>query len=233
MPVTITPRQQFVQLDGVRIETALYTSNGNKLAVFLHPWSWLGGRMNDDVLQSLQPTFTGQGYHVLLFNSRGVDRSTGRASFSGLPEARDLQLLVQWALNELPGIKHVVLMGYSHGSLISSLHLPTIQDTSIQIHHILLSYPLSVRGFLTFFNTQKYIHALASLLSQNNTRTMIIYGTSDQFTSVSKYRGWVQGVTSEGVLTTHEVEGADHFWRGPYAEQLCTLIEAWLKELPN
>lgn len=51
MPVTT--RQQHVQLDGILLETILYAADhlneasSNKLAVFLHPWSWLGGRLTD------------------------------------------------------------------------------------------------------------------------------------------------------------------------------------------
>lgn len=62
------------------------------------------------MLQTLLPSFTDHGYHVILFNSRGVGKSSGRASFSGLAEAHDLELLVHWAIKELPSVKHVVLM---------------------------------------------------------------------------------------------------------------------------
>lgn len=66
---------------------------------------------------------------------------------------------------------------------------------------------------------------------------MIAYGTSDQFTSASKYRPWVQGLQQchpgHQALTVHEVEGADHFWHGAHATQLCGLVETWLKELDS
>jgi alpha/beta superfamily hydrolase len=116
-----------------------------------------------------------------------------------------------------------------------------VQSREIPIHRILLSYPLSVRGFLTVFNTRKYRNTLSALLREATTKTMVIYGTSDQFTSASSYRSWIQelvnlyGTGSDPrakSLTTHEVEGADHFW-GNHETQLCDLVETWLRDIPS
>jgi len=50
------------------------------------------------------------GYHVLLFNSRGVGRSSGWPSLTGLTEGKDLEELVQWGLCVVPNVKSVVLV---------------------------------------------------------------------------------------------------------------------------
>ena len=50
------------------------------------------------------------GYHVLLFNSRGVGKSSGWPSFTGLTEGKDLEALVQWGLGAVPNVKSVVLV---------------------------------------------------------------------------------------------------------------------------
>jgi len=129
-------------------------------------------------------------------------------------------------------------MGYSYGSLIASMHPGSIQIGSqdIAVHRLLLSYPYSVRGFLTLFNTYKYKSALSDLLRKGNVRTLIVYGTNDQFTSASTYSKWVRELKTILAgddnalqrLTTHPIEDADHFWHGNSINQLCDLVEGWL-----
>jgi uncharacterized protein len=98
--------------------------NENKLAVCLHPWSFLGGRMNDPVLLSLTEVISAKSYYVLRYNSRGVgyatiqecsklisnSRSTGWPSLSGLSEGQDLRALVQWAMQQIPNVQSVLLV---------------------------------------------------------------------------------------------------------------------------
>ncbi|KAK7690445.1 hypothetical protein QCA50_005543 [Cerrena zonata] len=111
---------------------ALPTSEG-KLAICLHPWSWLGGQMDDPVLRAVEDVLLELGFYVIRYNSRGVGRSSGWPSFTGTTEGQDLRLLVEWALTQIPNIKSVVIFGYSYGSLISSLFpIPpgTYQDLS-------------------------------------------------------------------------------------------------------
>jgi len=48
---------------------------------------------------------------VILLNSRGVGGSTGRASFTGLPEAEDLKEVVKWLMeNQFPALEELVLL---------------------------------------------------------------------------------------------------------------------------
>ena len=53
---------------------------------------------------------TSKHYHVLRYNSRGVGASTGYASFTGFNEVEDLEAVVQWALNEVPDIRSLVIL---------------------------------------------------------------------------------------------------------------------------
>lgn len=47
----------------------------------------------------------------MLLNSRGVGGSTGRASFTGLPEAEDLKEVVKWLMeNHFPALEELVLL---------------------------------------------------------------------------------------------------------------------------
>lgn len=53
---------------------------------------------------------TNNNYHVLRFNSRGVGKSSGWASFTGLSEGKDLEELIQWALGAVANVKSLVLL---------------------------------------------------------------------------------------------------------------------------
>ncbi|KAF8071755.1 Alpha/Beta hydrolase protein [Lyophyllum atratum] len=199
-----------------------------KLAICLHPWSWLGGQKDDPVLLSLADHLTAENYYVLRYNSRGVGRSKGWSSFTGFSEAEDLEELATWALQKISSIESLVLIGYSHGSLIASLHpvIPTIKTS-----HILISYPLGPRGWLTLFNTSTYSAKLKELIRNVDSNVLIVYGDQDEFTVVSKYKDWRENLEEEsggGRLRVVEIPGGSHFWRGRSGQQLNEQIRGWL-----
>ncbi|KDR76343.1 hypothetical protein GALMADRAFT_247740 [Galerina marginata CBS 339.88] len=200
------------------------SGGGNKLAVCLHPWSWLGGRKEDPSLSSLIEPLAERGYHVLRYNSRGVGGSTGWASFTGFSEAEDLKSLITWAMDKISDVKSVVILGYSHGSLIASL-FPVLP--SVKTSHILLSYPLGPRAFLTLFNSSSYSKALQELIRHPQSNVLIVFGDRDEFTSQSKYKSWTSDLQGDNV-EIHEVENASHFWHGPSARELARIVERWL-----
>jgi len=173
--------------------------------------------MNDPTLYALEGTLVSKGYHVLRYNSRGVGKSSGWTSFSGIQEGKDLEEIVRWGLDAIPDVKTVLILGYSHGSLIASLFPPTVgQD--IAIHHILLSYPLSPRPFLTAFRSGHYATSLNKLLHDPLSNVLVVYGDEDEFTGESSYDFWADTLTREtqgegkGKLAVEKIEGATHFW---------------------
>jgi len=171
-------------------------------------------------------------YYVLQYNSRGVGKSSGWASFSGFSEGQDLQDFVQWALSSLPTIKVVILMGYSHGSLITTLH-PVLQ-LEIKTYHILLSYPLGPRAFLTAFNSSAYNDKLQALVRDPHSNVLIIYGDCDEFTGDTRYATWIgelQKQRNTVNLQVARVEGANHFWVGRSIEDLSQIIAEWVPKL--
>jgi len=150
--------------------------------------------MEDPVLDDLSAEFLRRDYHVVLFNSRGVGASAGRGSLSGIQEAHDLQKVVEWALNAVINVQTVVLVGYSYGSLLTSL-CPSpktlFPDRVFRSSHILISHPLGPAHFLTFFNHGKYERALDELLVDPNSNVLAIHGNRDQFTGCDRYEKWV------------------------------------------
>lgn len=62
------------------------------------------------VLHILKNPLLSQGYHIIRFNSRGVGRSSGWPSLTGIQEGKDLEELVQWALASIPNTKSLVIL---------------------------------------------------------------------------------------------------------------------------
>ncbi|KAF8339543.1 Alpha/Beta hydrolase protein [Cantharellus anzutake] len=171
--------------------------SSNRLAVFLHPWGRAGGNSSDPVLLSLVTTFIERDWHIILYNSRGVGHSGGSVSFTAIAESQDLRDVVQYALKEIEQVTEILLLGYSFGTLPVTMHplrLPFSPHISpdLTIRHVLLSYPLSVLWFLTFFHSGTYANALKQLLGDPGSDVLVIHGDADQFTKYSKYEAWVE-----------------------------------------
>ncbi|KAK7454603.1 hypothetical protein VKT23_011355 [Stygiomarasmius scandens] len=201
---------------------------GNKLAILLHPWSYLGGRMNDPVLNSLIEPLHSKNYHVLRYNSRGVGGSSGWPSLTGLAEGKDLEEVIHWAVSgnlNIPDITGVVIIGYSHGSLIASSCPPNI--AALKISHVLISYPLGPRGWLTMFHSSTYATCLKDLTSHPESNVLIIHGDQDEFTSKIAYEKWVLDIRSPHTRVI-QVPGGSHFWRGTDGDRLMDEIQTWL-----
>lgn len=187
--------------------------------------------MNDPVLSTLSRSLLERDYHVLRFNSRGVGQSTGWSSLTGTSEGKDLEALVLWALKKIGDVESVVFIGYSHGSLITSLH-PTL-PAPFKTYHILLSYPLGVRGLITLFRTGNYAASLTALLHDPTSNVLVVHGTQDEFTSEQSYDSWSEKLRSEvgegtGRLEVHKVEEANHFWIGDARRTLVRVVEGWV-----
>jgi uncharacterized protein len=206
------------------------------------------GLNKPSVIDSLIEPLHDRGYHVLCYNSRGVGKSTGWASFTGLSEGKDLEAIVQWGLQAVSKVQSLVvivsslkiypcfisinftLQGYSYGSLIASL-LPILRPL-VQTSHILLSYPLGKRGLLTLFNTRTYSSSLSQLLQDPSSNVLIIFGDRDEFTSGDQYDSWSEGLNTDaerkGRLEVVKVEGGSHFWRGSHGRLMTAAVMRWL-----
>jgi len=105
----------------------------------------------------------------------------------------------------------------------------------------LLSYPLNVRSWLTLFSGQKYQDGLESLLRKNNSRVLLIFGDSDEFTGASSYEKWIEGLESicerrdlsgdpsaAKPLNVVRIDGGSHFWRGDDLTRMLTAVETFL-----
>ena len=115
----------------------------------------------------------------------------------------------------------------------------------LQTSHILLSYPIGPRHWLTAFHGHRYTTALHSLIHDPRSNVLIVYGDDDNFTSEAAYDAWVatlqsgktnpgaseQGNTAadHGKLEIVKITGASHFWREETAvHRLLEVVRAWL-----
>ncbi|KAF9514623.1 hypothetical protein BS47DRAFT_1342959, partial [Hydnum rufescens UP504] len=227
----------------------------NRLAVLLHPWGRMGGHYHDPVLMSLVTTFLRRDFHILSYNSRGVGHSGGSSSLTGLAEAEDLRTLVDHALQQIPSVVEIVLLGYSFGCLPVSLHPPRLNfsmdrpyiSPDLVIRHVLLSYPVGVLWALTFFHSDRYTKAVLDLLSSPYADVLVLYGDTDQFTKISKYDAWVSKLRQaaggdtpgeassppRGRLTTQVFHDTDHFWDGGQKREMWGFLAIWLDQGPT
>lgn len=116
---------------------------------------------------------------------------------------------------------------------------PVLPD--LDTSHILLSYPLGPRHWLTAFHTHRYTTALQSLVRHPKSNVLVIYGDSDNFTAVESYGAWAnslkdlraaeaQDATAHGKLEVVQIAGASHFWREPPAvRRLLDVVRTWVQ----
>ena len=116
---------------------------------------------------------------------------------------------------------------------------PVLHD--IRISHVLLSYPLGPRSWLTAFHGSRYQSAIVDLVRSPGASVLVMHGDEDNFTSVSAYGSWASALQSShgeselqnGRLEVVKVEGASHFWQEEHAVQhLVDTISSWLHTLP-
>ncbi|CAG8452548.1 6776_t:CDS:2 [Paraglomus occultum] len=209
-----------------------------KAAIISHPYGPLGGNFNNNVVVAIEEFFLSREYLTLAFNFRGVGKSEGRTSWTGAAECDDYRTMVDFLANQgeisgkrilhIPPVSEIVIVGYSYGSLMAtSLSSYT---TSVPLSFVIISYPYSVIWFLTFFCTSQYLTCFGDLVASDES-VLFVYGDSDQFTSVRKYRRLVEDchLTEKPNWTVRELDDIDHFWYGTGMETaLIDVLKEWL-----
>ena len=124
-------------------------------------------------------------------------------------------------------ISHRCRQGYSHGALITSLH--PVLPTPVKTSHLLLSYPLGPRSFLTLFHGRTYTDRLNKLINDAQSNVLIVHGDQDEFTSAETYGGWVTGLRkNEGEFRVELIQGATHFWASGAGQRLKEVVKDWV-----
>ncbi|KAL5359133.1 Alpha/Beta hydrolase protein [Aspergillus floccosus] len=209
-------------------------------AIVAHPYASLGGCYDDPVVSFIGGELLENGYIVGTFNFRGASDSDGRTSWTARPEVADyvsfyglmltyLHMLAKSRSRsddaptsehaESPTDVHLVLGGYSYGSLIAS-NLPAISVIADIFNESVDSTPVR-----EIFLAAKDIYGLSYLISPNiassapckqreipcpkpidrlcTCPTLVIYGDEDAFTSASKLRKWTEQLKKIWRLSRH------------------------------
>ncbi|KAK6941911.1 Xaa-Pro dipeptidyl-peptidase-like domain [Dillenia turbinata] len=89
-----------------------YSPIDNLVIVLVHPYSILGGCQA--LLRGIAIGLSNKGYLAVTFDLRGVGRCTGRASFTGSSEIRDVVAVCNWVSQNLSS-NRILLVGSSAG----------------------------------------------------------------------------------------------------------------------
>ncbi|ORY06192.1 alpha/beta-hydrolase [Basidiobolus meristosporus CBS 931.73] len=226
--------------------------------VLSHPYGPLGGNYDNNVVRKLHSHFAKKGLVVVSFNARGSGNSSGRTSWTGIPETEDIKIIVGFLAKEEEVFSHtenapdfpkpskIVICGYSYGSVISSSLRP-MDFPNVKLFYAFISYPLSVVWLLTlwkcnwFFKRVEEIMGISKIPSSPEQSSLneniepqpvlFIYGDSDQFTSLSSYQKWLRKFPAElQNIQPRLIEGCDHFWFGK-ENKIAQCIEDWLNEV--
>jgi alpha/beta superfamily hydrolase len=161
-----------------------------------HPHPQYGGSMDDDVLGTVADALVARSASMLRFNFRGVGASTGRYD-GGRGEIEDVEAAARH-LAALDPSRALWLCGYSFGSWMAWSALRSLEPERV----ILIAPPV---GALDYPRRPAL-----------NARVDVIAGAADQFVDREALDAWSRDAAPCVVL--HEIEGADHFFGGRYAE---------------
>lgn len=126
------------------------------------------------------------------------------------------------------------------GTEIASKALPAV--TVPKLRFLLISPLLgSVAGLATMFSRLKFErrgNAAARILPStipeealSKNPSLVVHGSSDHFTSSTKVKAWCDTTKARprSLLTSHEIQGAGHFWHDDSNEQkLIRTVNDWL-----
>ncbi|SPO19727.1 uncharacterized protein UTRI_00120_B [Ustilago trichophora] len=179
LPIALDNGQIYLQSVVQDPPSLASSSSCRGLAIIAHPFGRLGGSLDDPIVTHLASLLlTHAQLRVVRFNSRGVGKSGGSASWTGKSECNDFQEIVSKCIDnfclDFPDstASQLVIAGYSAGSLYASTVRipPSVYDLrqfrgGKKPRYILLSFPAGVTWALSFFTTKTYTDALKKLLS--------------------------------------------------------------------
>lgn len=168
------------------------------LALVLHPHPLYGGTMNNKVVYNAYQAFMRNGFSVMRFNFRGVERSQGEFD-NGVGELSDAATALDWLQANNPDASTCWISGFSFGAWIAMqllMRRPEIEG------FVSISPPASMYDF--------------SFLAPCPASGMVLMGDQDdvvQEEAVAKLAGKLSGQKHIDV-EYQVIEGADHYYRG-------------------
>ncbi|KAJ2161509.1 hypothetical protein GGF46_001448 [Coemansia sp. RSA 552] len=162
----------------------------------------------------------------------------------------------------LPAISSTLLVGYSYGAMLAA-SIPPSDYPPLRIEYTLISYPYSVLWALALHKRGAYLARLLQTVSDaavassarsdpaaHISRTLLVYGSSDNFTSARSYERWLQELriaalgavqkarapspsesaaaarAVDNALTAVDIPHADHGWVRR-EQELADVVTSW------
>lgn len=205
-------------------------ANTEGLGVMLaHPHGKFGGNMHNNVVKALFEALvqTGTFRMVVRFNFRGIGKSTGSPSWTGVSERRDIGVIAEFLSchgssdeEECAKRRPFVIVGYSFGSAVGSGMAEELRSKGC-VGFVAISYPVGWSSAVLF--RSHYRAAAESTLPK-----LFLSGTADNFTWVSTLRSWFAKAQQPKELLV--LEGMDHFWFGQ-EHWLIVRVIPWIQRI--
>lgn len=180
--------------------------NSNVCFVLTHPWAPLGGDMNNNVPVQVGGALASFGYHTVRFNFRGVGKSKGCCTWRGHGERKDIKTICDWIVSEkgLVNVKHIILVGYSYGSMISN----SCADLCPEIKgFVSIATPFPCYWGLSLFNCAAFL----KWSRETSKPKLFLCGDEDDFTGKSNYKRYTRSFQGDN-KSVYLLEGIDHSW---------------------
>ncbi len=171
--------------------------DSDTLVVICHPHPLFGGTMHNKVVTTLARFWRRQGYSVLMFNFRGVGKSTGQHD-DGVGEIEDLRCVLQWAVTQTQA-NHLILAGFSFGAYIAAAGAD--QFCAWQIAHLTLQQLILVAPAVENYPMDDL---------QLPQQTRVIIGDQDDVVSPQAMMAWAETRALDLVV----LPDAGHFFHG-------------------
>eukprot|EP00123_Amoebidium_parasiticum_P022895 comp97521_c0_seq1/m.48669 comp97521_c0_seq1/g.48669 ORF comp97521_c0_seq1/g.48669 comp97521_c0_seq1/m.48669 type:complete len:227 (-) comp97521_c0_seq1:766-1446(-) len=167
-----------------------------ELIVLVHQYSKMGGR--GELMEGIAAQLTNREYNVVTFDQRGVGKSTGSATISGVSEIDDVISVCDFCAKRLRA-NHVVLVASSGGAPIAGSALDRIGFVKAGVF---IGYPMGWAAWVLF-------HAHFENIKTSKKPKLFILGTNDGFTSVSQFES-MYDVMPDPKFKIY-VDGVGHF----------------------
>jgi alpha/beta superfamily hydrolase len=220
----MAPRERRYTVQGAACHVADYASN--VAVIVAHPWGPLGGNLHNNVVLATVLYFQRLGITTVRFDFSGSQIGRGYAQVEQVKHVANKLLQGDFVSTEstrkttAPAPKHLILIGYSYGSLITTTASAEIPAT---IATVSISPPFGVQSWLLFFHSKYHLEQAAE--DQCNVPRLFILGDEDNFSSEATLASILRDYFPSA--TAAILREADHFWRRREKDVL-TVVGQWL-----
>jgi len=205
----------------------LVADMGSELAAIItHPWGPLGGNLHNNVVVAAALYFQRLGITTVRFNFAG-SIGRGYAQVQQVQQVAESLLSGEYSSDESKKPSHLILVGYSYGSLISSSASASVPNCVCTVS---IAPPFSVSHWLLLFNSD---HHLKQAAAKENIPRLFVIGNNDNFTSESAFKTTVEKNFPTESTTGAIIKNADHFFRSREKDLMDVIGEWLLRTFPN